>query len=50
MVNMSSKPVVLVLGVFHFRYVEDILEPYRQKEIHRTTLDLSGYVGGTGGT
>lgn len=30
---MSNKPVVLVLGVFHFRYVEDILEPYRQQEI-----------------
>lgn len=30
---MSNKPAVLVLGVFHFRYVEDILEPYRQKEI-----------------
>ncbi|MDF2721082.1 MAG: hypothetical protein K0Q59_757 [Paenibacillus sp.] len=30
---MTSKPVVLVLGVFHFRYLNDILEPHRQKEI-----------------
>jgi hypothetical protein len=30
---MSSKPVVMVLGVFHFRYLEDIHEQYRQNEI-----------------
>lgn len=30
---MNGKPVVMVLGVFHFRYMEDVLEPHRQREV-----------------
>ncbi|WP_274365772.1 DUF5694 domain-containing protein [Paenibacillus thermotolerans] len=30
---MNNKPVVLVFGIFHFRYLEDIFEPHRQQEI-----------------
>jgi len=40
---MRSKPIVLVLGVFHFRYVEDILEPYRQKEIQELVQRITEF-------
>lgn len=40
---MSSKPVVLVLGVFHFRYIEDILEPYRQEEIQELVQRITKF-------
>ncbi len=30
---MSRKPVVMILGVFHFRYLEDVFEPQCQSEI-----------------
>lgn len=40
---MRSKPVVLVMGVFHFRYVDDILEPYRQKEIQELSQRIAEF-------
>ncbi|MFD1675203.1 DUF5694 domain-containing protein [Alicyclobacillus fodiniaquatilis] len=30
---MDAMPAVMVLGVFHFRYLEDVMHPRRQKEI-----------------
>jgi hypothetical protein len=41
--SMNSKPVVLVMGVFHFRYVEDILEPHRQTEIQEVVQRIKEF-------
>ncbi|GIP44737.1 hypothetical protein J45TS6_31960 [Paenibacillus sp. J45TS6] len=34
---------MLVMGVFHFRYVDDILEPYRQKEIQELSQRIAEF-------